>query len=355
MKAIGTLHEFDQKRHMKFSLQQLAATLNLRFEGNPGSEIRGVGSLSSAVIGDLCFIQHKKYRAKLAESKCSAVIVPLDFDVSGMDKVLLFSATPQLTFVHALKLIVPELVNLALTSIHPSAQIAESARLGSGVSVGALAVSGDNVIIGEGTSIGAGCIIEQGVNIGNHCILHSRVTLARDVTIGNNCILQSGSVLGGDGFGLVMHENGWHKVPQIGKVVLEDDVEIGANTTVDRGALDDTVIGQGSKLDNLIQIGHNVRIGAHTAIAAHAAIAGSTTIGSYCQISGCVAVAGHLCIADHVTITGSSLVTKNIPESGIYSSGTPLQKNRDWHKSNARYKTLDRLARSVDSLEKNKC
>jgi UDP-3-O-[3-hydroxymyristoyl] glucosamine N-acyltransferase len=143
-------------------------------------------------------------------------------------------------------------------------------------------------------------------------------------------------------------------VPQIGTVILKDDVEIGANTAVDRGALDNTVIEQGCKLDNLIQVGHNVRIGAHTAVAAHVAIAGSTIIGRYCQISGCVAVAGHLNIVDHVIVTGSSLVTKSINEPGLYSSGTPLQKNKDWHKSNARYKVLDKLARSVASLEKNK-
>lgn len=339
---------------MNFSLQQLAAHLNLQYEGDPASEITGVGSLSSAIPGDLCFVQQKKYTGKLVESKCTAAIVPLDFDQSGTGKMLLFSPDPLLAFTRALKLIRPELVDLALTSIDASAQIANSAKLGPGVAVGALAVIGDNVVIGEGTSIGAGCIIERGVNIGSHCLLHSRVTLCRDVKIGDNCILQSGAVLGGDGFGLVMHENRWHKVPQIGTVILEDDVEIGANTTVDRGALDNTVIERGCKLDNLIQIAHNVRIGAHTAIAALAGIAGSTTIGCYCQISGAVGIAGHLRITDHVTITGKSLVTKSIPEPGVYSSGTPLQKNRDWHKSNVRYKSLDQLARSVDSLKKNK-
>lgn len=337
---------------MTLSLQQLAAELDLQYEGNPDSMINGVASLSNATSGDLCFIQDQQYIEKLAASDCCAAIVSLDFDTAKTDKRLLLSATPQISFIQALHLLVPELVDLALTSIHPSAQISDSAILGSGVSVGALAVIGDNAMIGAETSIGVGCIIEQGVKIGSHCLLHSRVTLCRTVEIGHNCILQSGVVLGGDGFGLVTHQDRWHKVPQIGTVILEDDVEIGANTTVDRGTLDDTVIEQGCKLDNLIQVGHNVRIGAHTAIAAHVAIGGSAGIGRYCQISGCVAVAGHLKMTDHVIITGMSRVVKDINEPGVYSSGTPLQKNRDWHKNNARYKVLDKLARSVAALEK---
>jgi UDP-3-O-[3-hydroxymyristoyl] glucosamine N-acyltransferase len=339
---------------MNFSLKSLAANLDLNFAGDPESIICGVGSLSSAKSSDLCFIQNVKYTNRLKISNCSTVIVPIDFDFARIEKQFIFSATPQLSFVQALHLLVPELASLPLATVHPSAQISDSAKLGLGVSVGALAVIGDNAVIGLGSSIGAGCIIEPDVKIGDHCMLHSRVTVCRQVMIGSNCILQSGVVLGGDGFGLVMHEDRWHKIPQIGTVILEDDVEIGANTTVDRGALDDTIIGQGCKLDNLIQVGHNVQIGAHTAIAAHAAIAGSTIIGRYCQISGCVAVAGHLNIVDHVIVTGSSLVTKSIKEPGIYSSGTPLQENKDWHKCNVRYKALDQLAKSVASLEKNR-
>jgi UDP-3-O-[3-hydroxymyristoyl] glucosamine N-acyltransferase len=324
---------------MSFSLQSLAASLDLNFEGDPESIIQGAGSLSNATTNDLCFIQNEKYTERLANSHCLTAIVPLNFDSLNTDKQFLFSANPKFSFVQALYLLEPQRTDSSLTSIHASAQISDSAKLGMGVSIGALAVIGDNVNIGAETSIGAGCIIERNVKIGSHCLLHSRVTLCREVNIGNNCILQSGVVIGGDGFGLVMHEDRWHKVPQIGTVILKDDVEIGANTAVDRGALDNTVIEQGCKLDNLIQVGHNVRIGAHTAVAAHVAIAGSTIIGRYCQISGCVAVAGHLNIVDHVIVTGSSLVTKSINEPGLYSSG---------------YKVLDKLARSVASLEKNK-
>jgi UDP-3-O-[3-hydroxymyristoyl] glucosamine N-acyltransferase len=339
---------------MNFSLKSLAANLNLNFAGDPESIICGVGSLSSAKSSDLCFIQNAKYTNRLKISNCSTVIVPIDFDFARIEKQFIFSATPQLSFVQALHLLVPELASLPLATVHPSAQISDSAKLGLGVSVGALAVIGDNAVIGLGSSIGAGCIIEPDVKIGNHCKLHSRVTVCRQVMIGSKCILQSGVVLGGDGFGLLMHEDRWHKIPQIGTVILEDDVEIGANTTVDRGALDDTVIEQGCKLDNLIQVGHNVRIGAHTAIAAHTAVAGSATIGRYCQISGCVGVRGHINIADHVTVTAMSLVTKNINKPGVYSSGTPMLNNKDWHKCNVRYKALDQLAKSVASLEKNR-
>ena len=339
---------------MSLTLQSLAISLDLNFEGDSESIIRGVGSLSNATTNDLCFIQSEKYLERLVSSDCSTVIVPLNFDSAKIDKQLLFSASPQFSFVQALHLLEPERTNPSLTSIHNSAQVSNSANLEPGVSIGALAVIGDNVTVSEGTSIGAGCVIEQGVKIGSQCLLHSRVTICREVEIGNRCILQSGVVVGGDGFGLVMHEGRWHKVPQIGTVIIEDDVEIGANTTVDRGALDNTVIEQGCKLDNLIQIAHNVRIGAHTAIAAHAAIAGSVSIGCYCQISGCVAIAGHLNIVDHVVVTGMSLVTKSIKEPGVYSSGTPLQKNRDWHKCNIRYKALDKLAKSVASLEQKK-
>jgi UDP-3-O-[3-hydroxymyristoyl] glucosamine N-acyltransferase len=165
-------------------------------------------------------------------------------------------------------------------------------------------------------------------------------------------VLHPGVVLGSDGFGMVWHQQHWVKVPQIGSVIIGDDVEIGANTTVDRGALDDTVIEQGCKLDNLIQIGHNARIGAHTAIAACVGIGGSAKIGRHCKISGGVMVRGHLSIVDHVTLTGMSMVIKDIKLPGVYSSGTPLLENRQWHKNNARYKSLDRLARTVALLEK---
>ena len=337
---------------MKLTLQQLADQLQLEYKGEPDQEISGVASLSSAISGDLCFIQQKKYVRELSDSKCSVILVPLDFDQASNDKSLIFAENPHFSFVQAIAIIEPEQIGDSECLVHDSAQISTSANIAANVSIGALAVIEDDAEIGEGTSIGAGCIIEKGARIGSQCKLHSRVTIGHRVVVGDRCVLHSGVVLGSDGFGLVFHQQHWEKVPQIGTVIIEDEVEIGANTTVDRGALDDTVIERGCKLDNLIQVAHNVRIGAHTAIAACVGIAGSANIGQYCKISGAAVVLGHLRIVDHVTVTAMSLVTKDIKSPGVYSSGTPLLENSQWHKSNARYKSLDRLARTVAKLEK---
>ena len=337
---------------MKLTLRQLAELLQLKFKGDPDLEIHRVASLTSAVSGDLCFIQQKKYIRELAVSQCSALIVPVDFDQASNEKSVIFAENPHFSFTQAIKIINPELVGNSEALIHQSAQISPSARIGDNVSIGALTVIEADVEIGDGTSIGSGCVIEKSAKLGRQCKLHGRVTIGHRVVVGDRCIFHSGVVLGSDGFGLVFHQQHWEKVPQIGTVIIEDDVEIGANTTVDRGALDDTIIEQGCKLDNLIQVAHNVRIGAHTAIAACVGIAGSAIIGQYCKISGAAVVLGHLSIVDHVTVTAMSLVTKNIKSPGVYSSGTPLLENSQWHKSNARYKTLDRLARTVAELEK---
>jgi UDP-3-O-[3-hydroxymyristoyl] glucosamine N-acyltransferase len=338
---------------MKLTLQQLAKQLELEFKGEANQEITGVASLTNAKTGDLCFIQQKKYLSGLTESNCSAFLVPLNFDPTLTDKPLIFAENPHYSFTQAIALIRPELLVTGDCVVHKSAQLSASAKLGANVTIGAFSVIGEDVEIGEGSSIGAGCIIENGVKIGHHTTLHSRVSLGRRVVIGRRCIIQSGAVLGSDGFGLVFHQQRWQKVPHIGTVIIEDDVEIGANTTIDRGALDNTIIAEGCKLDNLIQVAHNVRIGAHTAIAACVGIAGSANIGEYCKIAGGVGVLGHLSICDHVTVTAMSLVTKDINKSGVYSSGTPLLNNKEWHKSNARYKSLDRLAKKIIVLEKH--
>jgi UDP-3-O-[3-hydroxymyristoyl] glucosamine N-acyltransferase len=339
---------------MILTLQKLAKQLELEFKGEASQEINGVASLTSAVKGDLCFVQQEKYLRGLSKSACSAVLVPLDFDPESTSKSLIFTENPHFSFIRAISIIRPELVATGDAVMHASAQISASAKLGANVSIGAFAVIGNDVEIGEGASIGAGCIIEDGARIGGHSKFHSRVCLGRQVIVGSRCIIQSGAVLGSEGFGLVFHRAHWEKIPHIGTVVIEDDVEIGANTTIDRGALDNTVIAQGCKLDNLIQVAHNVRIGAHTAIAGCVGIAGSANIGQYCRIGGGVGVLGHLSIADNVTVTAMSLVTRDIKSAGVYSSGTPLLDNKNWHKNNARYKSLDRLARTIASLEKKR-
>ncbi len=337
---------------MSIDLQTLAERLGLELRGTAAVEISGVASLPSATAGDLCFIQDRNYLGQLAASRCAAVILPSDLAAEAGDRPHLVAADPYYSFIQAIALIRP--TTPAAASVDDSARVDAGARVGNGVAIGPLAVVGDGVEIGDGTTIGAGAVIERDVRIGRDCRIHSRVTLARAVRIGDRCELHAGAVIGADGFGLLMHDDAWVKIPHLGGVEIGDDVEIGANTTIDRGALDDTVIEAGCKLDNLIQVAHNVRIGAHTAVAACVGIAGSATIGRYCKIAGAAVVLGHLSVADHVTITAMSLVTKDIKKSGVYSSGTPLLENRLWHRNNARYKTLDELARSVARLQKTK-
>ncbi len=319
---------------MPLTSQQLAEQLDIELEGDTNLRLTGVASLASAGPGDLCFLQHRKYLSDAVDSDCSALILSDKIDSTGIDKVILISSNPQLSFAQAVPLICPDRIKSTIKGIHPSAQIADSAILGAGVSIGALSVIGEGVEIGTDSRIGAGCVIEDRVRIGDRCILHPNV------------------VIGSDGFGLVEDKQRWIKVPQIGSVVIGNDVEIGANTTVDRGALDDTVIEDGCKLDNQIQVAHNVQIGAYTAIAACVGIAGSARIGRHCRISGAVGVLGHLSIADHVTVTAMSLVTKDISKSGVYSSGTPLMENSEWHKCNVRYKSLNKMAKTIDRLDR---
>lgn len=340
---------------MSVTLRQLAQSLNIEFSGDPELLIHAVSSLPSAMEGNLCFINNKKYIEALASSLCSAVIVPVDLDlqvtpvkVSG--KAILRSENPQHHFVKAIKFLAAQNEMPSTGEIHPSAQVSQQATVSEKVNIGALCVIEANAYVGENSAIAAGCVIGRNSKIGNDCKIHRNVTIGDGVIIGDRCEIQSGAVIGADGFGLVSHEQRWVKIPHLGTVIIEDDVEIGANTTVDRGALDDTVIETGCKLDNQIQVAHNVRIGAHTAIAACVGIAGSATIGRHCQISGAAVVLGHLTIVDHVTITAMSLVTKSIHKAGVYSSGTPLLENSQWHKSNVRYKSLDKLARTVAEL-----
>ena len=338
---------------MSLNLQQLSEALQLEFRGDPELEISGVASLRSAVAGDLCFVQRRKYLRDIAASACSAVLLTAELAAEVDDRATLISDDPQLSFVRAIEALKLE-PRRGPQGIHPAAQIAARADIGDDVGIDAHAVVGERAVIGRGSKIGAGCVIGEGARIGEYCRLHPRVTLEHDVALGDRCILQSGVVIGGDGFGLVDDGGHWVRVPQLGGVSIGDEVEIGANTTIDRGAMDDTVIEQGCKLDNQIQVAHNVRIGAHTAIAACVGIAGSAEIGRYCKISGAAVILGHLRIADGVTVTAMSVVTRDIREAGVYSSGTPLMENSLWHRSNARYKMLETLAQRLTALEKSR-
>jgi len=339
--------------HQSFTVGELAERLKLQFHGDANLCIHSVASFSRATATDLCFLKSMRFLQELNQSACQVAIVPTGFDSSVCHKTLLFSANPHLAFVQAIHFLELDKSQLRSDSIHPSASIPLSARLGTGVSIGANCVLGENVQLDDGVQIAPGCVIEDDVSIGKNSILMANVTVRYQSQIGDDAILQSGVVIGSDGFGLVFDQGRWLKIPHLGRVIMGNAVEVGANTTIDRGALDDTLIADGVKLDNLIQIGHNVRIGENTAIAACVAVAGSVVIGKSCKISGAVAIAGHLSIADNVTITALTMVTKSIKKAGTYSSGTPLMENHLWHRSNARYKSLDKMARTLSELHKN--
>jgi UDP-3-O-[3-hydroxymyristoyl] glucosamine N-acyltransferase len=241
---------------------------------------------------------------------------------------------------------------VAPPGIHPTAVVDESAHIDETASVGPHVVIEADASVGAHVAVGAGTIIGARSRIGDHTVIRPRVTLAHDVSVGQRCHILSGAVIGSDGFGFANEQGTWHRIAQLGGVELGDDVEVGANTTIDRGALENTVIGNGVKLDNLIQIAHNVQIGDHSAMAAMVGIAGSSRIGRHCVFGGASGVAGHLDIADQVHLTGMTLVTGDIREPGVYSSGTSADTNRNWRKNAVRFRQLDALARRVRELEK---
>jgi len=330
-------------------LQALADALNLSWQGDASHEIRAVASLASAQSHDLCFVNAPQLLHRSVERRAGAYLVHPDWDIPNAGNCL-FSSQPHLDFVRAIALLLPD--KAAPSGLHATAVIGQNCQIPDDVSIAAGCVLGDAVKLGAGVRLGPNCVIGEGVSIGPRTQFHSHVTVEKDCQIGADCLLHSGSVIGSDGFGLVETQDGWVKVPQLGKVLLGDRVEVGANTTIDRGALDDTLIGNGVKLDNQIQIAHNVVIGDNTAMAACVGVAGSARIGKDCRISGAAVVLGHLEVTDRVTVTAMSLVTKSLLKPGVYSSGTPLLPNRAWNKTNARYKSLDELAKRIAALEK---
>jgi len=331
--------------------QDLADRFGLQVHGDPSTVIHGVATLAHAGPGQLTFLANPRYRAQLAESRAAIVVLRAD-DAEAAPGTALVAKDPYTTFAKIGALF--ETVPLREPGIHPSAvidpsaQVAASAHVGPFVSIGARSVVGENCIIGAGSIIGEDCSLDAG------CELIARVTLVTRVRLGKRVRIHPGAVLGADGFGLAMDAGHWIKVPQLGGVRIGDDCEIGANTCVDRGALEDTVLEEDVRLDNLVQIAHNCHIGAHSAIAGCTGIAGSARIGRYCLLGGAVGVVGHLEICDHVVVTGKSVVRNSITEPGEYSSGTPLTDNRTWRKNAARFKQLDSLARRVLAVSKEK-
>lgn len=332
-----------------YTLAELQARLGGELLGDTGRRYIGVASLDQAQADQISFVVSEKHLTAALTSKAGALLAPPTL-ADQLELPRLIVANPHTVFAHAIGVFHPE--SSSKPGIHPDASIAKSATIAPDVRVGARVVVGEGAEIGPGSHIDPACVIGPGVRIGAHCRLHANVTIYAGCQIGDRVILHSGCVIGADGFGLAWEDDHWLKVPQIGKAVLEDDVEIGANTTIDRGALDDTVIERGAKLDNLIQIAHNVRIGAHTAIAACVGIAGSTRIGSHCQIGGAAMIIGHLDIADRVTVSAGSFIGKSISEPGVYTSTTLQMPHSEWLRNMAQTRHLAEMRDRIRVLEK---
>lgn len=334
---------------MKYTLAELTKGLDVVIQGDPDCLIEGVCTIQQASKGRITFLNNPLYKKFLSSTEAAAVILsPEEAAICTVNA--LISRDPYYTYTQIATFFDDR--PKAKKGIHPSAVIGEQCDIDPSVSIGPHCVVGDYVTLAKGVVIDAGCVIGDGCRIGEFSHLHAHVTLYHKIQIGQRVLISSGTVIGSDGFGIAKHKGVWHKVPQLGRVIIEDDVEIGANCTIDRGAIEDTIIGRGVKLDNLIQIGHNVQIGDYSALAGCVGVSGSTVIGKNCLVGGGSGFAGHLTIADNVVITGMTAVTKSIKEPGIYSSGVGgLMPNLEWRKNSARIHRLEQLIERVKFLE----
>ncbi|WP_440984762.1 UDP-3-O-(3-hydroxymyristoyl)glucosamine N-acyltransferase [Xanthomonas sontii] len=334
-----------------YTADEIAERFGLQVHGDGSVAVHGVATLAQAGPGQLSFLANPRYRAQLADSTAAIVVLRAD-DAEAAPGTALIARDPYVAFAKIAALF--DVAPLRPPGIHPSASIDPSAQVAASAHIGAFVSIGARSVIGEGCVIGPGCVIGEDCQIGAGSELLARVTLVTRVRLGQRVRVHPGAVLGADGFGLAMDAGRWIKVPQLGGVRIGDDCEIGANTCVDRGALEDTTLEEDVRLDNLVQVAHNVHIGAHSAIAGCTGIAGSAKIGRYVMLGGAVGVVGHLEICDKVVVTGKSVVRNSIHEPGEYSSGTPLTDNRTWRKNAARFKQLDALARRILSVSKEK-
>ena len=330
-----------------FELGQLAARFGLEARGDAATRIAGVGTLEHAGPGQLAFLANPAYRRHLPGTGAAAVVLAAA-DAAACPVPCLVAPEPYAAFARIAALF--ETPPVAAPGVHPSAVVEEGAQVDATASVGPLCHVAASARIGAGARLGPGCLVGDDCVVGEGCELLARVTLVARVRLGRRVRLHPGAVLGAEGFGLAMADGRWLKVPQLGGVVVGDDCEVGANTTIDRGAIEDTVLEEDVRLDNLIQVGHNVRIGAHTAMAGCVAVAGSTRIGRYCLIGGGAGFVGHIEVGDRVRIGAMSLVTHSLAGPGEYNSGTPLQPSRQWRRNAARFKQLDELARKIAPL-----
>lgn len=328
-------------------LDEIVDRLGGLLEGDVSVVVSQVGSLASAGEGQIAFLVSPKYRQQLQTTRATAVIVPPQF---AGDTVLprIIHANPYAYYARVVALLNPPSRRPA--GIHPSAIV--HSEIPASVSIGERVVVGTGVILGENVTVYPGCVIGDGVSIGDDSLLYPNTVIYHNCVIGRRAVIQAGAIIGSDGFGFAKDGERWIKIPQIGRVVIGDDVEIGANTSIDRGALDDTVIGDGVKLDNQIQIAHNVVIGDHAAMAGCVGVAGSTKIGRRCTVGGAGMVIGHLELADDVHVSAGTMVTKNLRKPGQYTSIFPLEEHEDWLQNAVQIKRLAKLAERVAKLEK---
>lgn len=340
---------------MRIRLSELVERLGGTLAGNPEIEVTGVAPLDAAGPSDLSFLSNPKLRDQATRSQAAALIVsPADDAEIAKDfrGTRIVAANPYAYFARTAQWFAEADAIPPSAGAHPSACVDPSAQVAPSASIGPMCVIEAGARIGEGAVIGAGCFIGRDAVVGERTLFHPRVTLLARCRIGARGIVHSGAVIGGDGFGFANESGAWIKIPQTGGVIIGDDVDIGANTTIDRGALADTVIEDGVKLDNQIQIGHNCRIGAHTAMAGCVGVAGSATIGRYCTIGGAAMIAGHLTIADRVHIAGGTLISRSLRQPGQYAGAFPFAKKDEWEKSAVIVRNLAEMREKIRALEK---
>ena len=332
-----------------YALSDIVDALGGRVVGDNTTIISRVSSLKNANSGDICFINDAKYLKELSASQASAFVLrEKDAELTSLPRIVV--ENPYAYFAKISAFLNPPAE--ALLGITPSAVVDSSATVPESCSVAALVVIGANVVLGNNVVIGSGCVIENDVKIADNTRLEPHVTIKHHCVIGQNCHIFSGAVIGSDGFGYAEEASRWLKIPQVGRVIIHDYVDIGANTTIDRGALDDTIIEEGVKLDNLIQIGHNCVIGKHTVIAGCTGIAGSAKIGKHCKIGGAAMVLGHLEVADHVTISPGSMITRSLLTADTYTALMPFQTHKAWLNTAAKIRHLGDLSDKIKHLEK---
>jgi UDP-3-O-[3-hydroxymyristoyl] glucosamine N-acyltransferase len=333
-------------------LGAIVEALGGQLQGDPLLDIQRLAPLASAKGNELSFVAQARYASQIQTTGAGALIVPPSLqEASAARGSCIVTDDPYLYFARLTQWWRAEHQPVEPARIDPQASVHPSAVVGPDVSIGPFAVIGEGVRVGAGTRIGPHSVLGRGASVGDGCLLYDRVTVGERCAVGRRCILHPGVVIGADGFGFAPNQGKWVKIEQLGAVQIGDDVEIGANTCIDRGALDDTVIGNGVKLDNLIQIGHNVRIGDHTAMAGCVGVAGTAVIGERCTVGGGAIVLGHLTLADGVNISAATVVTRSIHKPGLYTGMFPIDDNAAWEKNAASLKQLNRLRERVRALE----